>query len=321
MSETAELTKLEDKAGQLDAVSVKYSNALSKDSTPFSSALILSQGIQALRDLLDDGIMREIMNLADTPLGFLTDKKGVYKSSEIKDAIIEASLRGFRVAGNEFNVISGRFYAAKAGLHRKVITFEGLTDFTETFSVPRFTADKSGAVVTAKATWIKDGIKQELQRDFAVRVNAYMGVDAVVGKAQRKLYAAVLNQLSGIVTLDGEIDDSIPISAEVTPIAVKPAVVEKPASSKPREEMNMPQTEATQANSPVEKKEPELSTLAQKVRGKLAESGISEERFLRQLVEVRLVEPAIAAKGLGLVPDRSLRIALNDWQDIEATCR
>jgi len=225
---------LANKAQELDAVAEQYSSALSTEASPFTSALILSEGIAALRDLLDDGIMQAIMRLADTPLGFITDRanKGGYAPKEIKDAIIEASLRGFRVAGNEFNIISGRFYGAKNGLHRKIITFPGLTDFTETFSVPRFTQNGGGAVLTAKATWYlqlsdeQDPIKMELQRELAIRVNTGMGVDAVIGKAQRKLYAAVLNRLTGTITPEGEIDDSIPVNATVTT---------EPAEQKPRE--------------------------------------------------------------------------------------
>ncbi len=225
---TKELAKLESKAEQLDKVAQQYAVAIAKDSSPFTSALVLSQGITALRELLSDDIMGEIMKLADTPLGFMTDKatKGGYKSSEVKDAIIEAALRGFRVAGNEFNIISSRFYGAKNGMHRKVITFPGLTDFTESFGVPKFSNSGQGAVVTAKATWMlalddsndlaaPEPIKMELTREFAIRVNSGMGADAITGKAQRKLYAAVLNRLTGTVTPEGEIDDSILTTAEV----------------------------------------------------------------------------------------------------------
>ncbi len=202
------LVTLEDKAKQLDKVSSRFSNALSVADSPFSAAITLSQGIATLRELLDDGVMGELMRLADSPLGFMTDraKSGApYKTSEVKDAIIEAILRGFRVAGNEFNIISSRFYGAKAGLHRKVISYPGVTDFKETFGIPKMAADK-GAIVVAKATWKQSGHRSELSREFAIRVNTGMGVDAIIGKCQRKLYAAVLNQLSGIITPDGEIE-------------------------------------------------------------------------------------------------------------------
>src|SRR5260370_107008 len=120
-----DIITLESKAQQLDEAAAKYSAALSTEKSPFTAALVLAQGIKALRGLLTDDIMNEIMALADTPLGFMTDKKdkGGYAPKEIKDAII--------------------------------------------------------------------------------------------GKWQRKLYAAVLNQLQGIVTPDGEIDDSISTEATV----------------------------------------------------------------------------------------------------------
>ncbi len=214
-SQDSTLATLEDKAKKLDALSEKFSKALQTESTPFSSALLLAQGIKALRELLDDRIMDEIMCLANTPLGFMTDRKDVpYKSDEVRDAIIEASLRGFRVAGNEFNIISARFYAAKAGLHRKVVSWPGVTDFREHLGIPKIVGDR-GAVISATAEWRRDGVKQSLSTDFAIRVNSGMGSDAISGKAQRKLYAAVLNHLSGIITPEGEIDDASPVQRAV----------------------------------------------------------------------------------------------------------
>jgi hypothetical protein len=204
------LVALEDKAKQLDKVASKFSNSLNLDASPFSTAITLSQGIAALRELLDDGVMTEIMRLSNSPLGFMTDrpsekKPEPYRIGDVRDAIIEASLRGFRVCGNEFNIIAGRFYGAKAGLHRKVISYPGVTDFKETFGIPKMSGDK-GAIVVAKATWKLNGTKDALEREFAIRVNSQMGVDAIIGKSQRKLYAAVLNQLSGVITPDGEVD-------------------------------------------------------------------------------------------------------------------
>jgi hypothetical protein len=226
------LATLEAKAQQLDVAASKYSAVFENAKTPFSSALAMANGIKTLRELLDDTIMREIMNLANSPIGFLTDRPPggknregrpiePYKLDEVRDAIIEASLRGFNVAGNEFNIISARFYAAKAGLHRKVVTYPGVTNFKETFGVPKLAGDR-GAVITAEATWIKDGVKCELSRDFAIRVNALMGTDAIIGKCQRKLYAAVLNRLSGIITPEGEIDDAPSLRAEDAAQATQP---------------------------------------------------------------------------------------------------
>ena len=220
-----QLVTLESRAKQLDKIAATYTSALVvTDDSPFSSALTLSQGITALRELLDDGIMREVMKLADTPLGFLTDRGPTarnrdgspvspYQMGEVRDAIIEAALRGFRVAGNEFNIISGRFYGAKSGLHRKVITYPGVTDFRETLGIPKLMGDR-GAIVTAGATWLKNGVKDELSREFAIRVNAAMGTDAILGKLQRKLYAAVLNRLSGIFTPEGEVVDEVITTVE-----------------------------------------------------------------------------------------------------------
>src|SRR5258708_12517532 len=133
-----DIITLESKAQQLDEAGAQYSAALSTEKSPFTAALVLAKGIKALRGLLTDDIMNESMALADTPLGFMTDKKdkGGYAPKEIKDAIIEASLRGFLVTGNEFNIIASRFYGAKSGLHIKVISFPHLPFFNHTFTIP-----------------------------------------------------------------------------------------------------------------------------------------------------------------------------------------
>ncbi len=273
------LVTLEDKAKQLDKVATKFSDSLNFAASPFGAAIALSQNISVLRELLDDGIMAEIMRLADSPLGFLTDKKdrGGYQAREVRDAIIEATLRGFRVCGNEFNIIAGRFYGAKAGLHRKVISYPGVTDFKETFGIPKMSGDK-GAIVVAKATWKLNGTKDALEREFAIRVNSGMGVDAIIGKGQRKLYAAVLNQLSGIITPDGEVEQD----ANGGPVKTLTFTKEGPkifASEAPQEASSQP-TEAQEEtpNLPFE------SNTAKAVKpGEIEDDFIHRETELDQL--------------------------------------
>jgi hypothetical protein len=359
---SSELATLESKAKKLDEVANNFANKLQIQDTPFSSALVLSNGISALRELLDDRMMREIMKLADSPLGFMTDQKerkaGAYKLEEVRDAIIEAGLRGFRVAGNEFNIIASRFYAAKNGLHRKVINYPGVTDFKENLGVPRFTADKSGAVVSTKATWAKDGIKDQLERDLAIRVNAYMGVDAILGKAQRKLYAAVLHQLSGIATPEGEVGDAETKTAETKTEPAKPeidnangeATRAKDQIKRAREEAEREAAEANKraaeaykeaatdfgpssadrsATAPDDKPDPanapnggaaELAKLAllETVKHALKRDNISERVFLGILTRARMIEPASIDKGLEAVSETALSQALADWEEITA---
>jgi hypothetical protein len=200
-----ELVPIADRALALDEAAEKYSKALTEKMSPFTSVIIMAQAMTALRELLDPRIMEEIMKLQNTALGFKTDRKEGYKVEEAKDAIIEATLRGFRVVNNEFNIISSGFYAAKNGLRRKLLEYPGLSEFKEFLGVPEI--KPTGAVVKAKATWKINGALDQLERDFAIRVNAGQGADAILGKLQRKLYDAILTRLTGQSTPEREVDD------------------------------------------------------------------------------------------------------------------
>lgn len=177
----------------------------------FAQSLALARSVQDIRALLTPELMEPVMELANTPLGFLTDrasgeelkKYGPYTVEQIKDVLIEATIRGYHPVGNEFNVIKGRFYAAKAGVRRKVL--ELVTDFRESYGVPL--AKNGGAVVACKAEWKRDGKPDALEAEIPVRENAGMGADAILGKAQRKFLARILDRVTGVQTPDGEVDD------------------------------------------------------------------------------------------------------------------
>lgn len=192
----------------------------------FEQELAVARSIQDLRAALTAEIMGDVMALQNTSLGFRTDRdpKVTPKDKEgnpmtpygvdvVRDCFIEARLRGFHAINNEFNIIAGRFYAALNGLERRVRKHPKVTDLRDSYSVPVSHGEK-GAIVKARADWIQDGVKQSLERDFPVRVNLGMGADAIVGKAKRKLFAAVFSRLSGVVTPEGEAgDEAISVTA------------------------------------------------------------------------------------------------------------
>jgi hypothetical protein len=182
-------------------------------------AVTLAGGVQRLRRALSDDIMQRIfMPLQNTVLGFLTDQKQGYDIATVRDCVIEAMIKGAQPVNNEFNIISGRCYIAKNGLKRMVMQWPGLTNLVVTPGVPEM-APNSTALIAMRATWIQDGKRQELYRGktatedtrIAVRVNAGMGPDAIIGKAERKLYKAIFEVLSGhSVTIDdGDAIDTV----------------------------------------------------------------------------------------------------------------
>lgn len=203
---------------------------LFKEAGSFAAELAVAQAMADMRAALTPEVMQPIMALMNTDLGFRTDrdpkvtpkdKEGnpmtPYSVDVVRECFIESKLRGFHTVGNEWNIIAARFYACKNGLRRKVTTWQGVTDFKDTYEVPRIVGDK-GAIVKCRASWKKDGIADSIECEIPVRVNAYMGADAVLGKAERKLVKRVHDRLSGIITPEGEVgDDDLAAAKPATP--------------------------------------------------------------------------------------------------------
>lgn len=197
------------------------------DKPALLQTVTLAKGMMELRKVLSDGIVEKyFMPLQGSPLGFMTDRQNSqngpkeYPVDVVRDVVIEALLRQFRTVGNEFNIISGRFYAAKNGLERLVMTHPGLTDFSFDLSVPVMVADK-GALVEYRASWLLHGEvfeiaglapeKGRMDTRIPVRVNAGMGPDAILGKATRKLFARVHKRVAGPTALGLDPDADAPV--------------------------------------------------------------------------------------------------------------
>jgi hypothetical protein len=211
------------------------------DLGPFRKAFGMAGAITMLRQQITEQHMGLLMPLQNSAMGFLTDNKGGYPVEVVKECVIEAVLRGFAVTGNEFNIISGRFYATKNGLARKVREFPGLTDLRLNLGVPE--VGREGQVVDARATWRLNGKADELARLIPVKVNAGMGPDAILGKATRKLLASVYGVLTGSehTVPEGEVGDvrepRVALRAEpLSPTGALAAVREKAQEAPPEPE-------------------------------------------------------------------------------------
>jgi hypothetical protein len=206
-----------------------------KDQPVLEQALMLSAGMTALRDMLTEEVMQDVMGLMNSPLGFLTDRDPAraYGDKEVKpyplpvvrECFIEAVVRGFRPINNEFNIIGGRFYGAKAGFWRQVTEWPGLTDLELLPSCPILREKE--AWVAYEARWRLNGhpvsmaflADKETGKDqrLKVKVNAGMGDDAIIGKADRKMLARIYQRLSGSVYVpDGEVGDTTTVEATAT---------------------------------------------------------------------------------------------------------
>lgn len=190
---------------------------------PFDRTFTLAAGIQRLRELITDDMLSEILKLMNTSLGFKTDKDparnpragGTYSPAVVKDCLIEATIRGAYPVGNEWNIIASNTYLTKEFYQRAVGQIPGVTDVIPSPGIPRKDADKT--VVRFGLSWKLDGKPQMLVdaegkpgRVFAIKVNEYMGDDAVIGKATRKAYKAAYDQITGSDSgPDGDLDDAI----------------------------------------------------------------------------------------------------------------
>ncbi len=176
----------------------------------FEKAFMISKAISKLKDLITTEHMKPIMELQGSRVGFKTDKDkdGGYSESVVKNCLIESVLMGVQPFGNQFNIIAGNSYITKEGFGFLLKNIKGLK-YDISFALPRIGADKSSAAVIARITWQINGeAKQEKEIDMPVKVNQYMGADAVIGKATRKARKWLYETITGVEVGDGDVTDS-----------------------------------------------------------------------------------------------------------------
>ena len=187
----------------------------------FKKMFIMGGAMSDLRALLTPEVMKPIMALQNTPIGFLTDKPaGGYPVDVVRDCVIEAAFNGVSVCGNEFNIIAARFYPTKNGLKHKLRDIVGLYK-NVTPGIPKMVSE-NGSIVTMHVDWTFAGEHHEKDLTLAIRVNRGMGADAIIGKATRKVYAWLFEEVTGNSVNEGDVTDDVqmieaqPIEAQAT---------------------------------------------------------------------------------------------------------
>lgn len=218
---------------------------LCNDLTGFKKAFAVANAIVALREALTDEVMKPIMSLQGSPLGFRTDRdkdKG-YPVDTVRECAISALLKGAQMAGNQFNIISGRDYITKEGFTALLKKVPGLT-YSIDLGLARLKEDK-GAIVTPKIIWQHNGGEShEKTLELAIRVNAGMGHDAILGKAERKAKCWLYNEVTGNSYTDADAEDAGPDMRNVTGTSRKSsggnplagAAVPPPVAAAPKQE-------------------------------------------------------------------------------------
>ncbi len=276
---------------KLDEVAKQGSELTRSIQASFSGALRVAQVAKAVRDALTIEVVQEfIVPLMECDFGWRTDRtdgtKQPYTLQQIRDVWVSAAMVGAVPVNNEVNMIAGRLYLAKNYFTRQLRDYPGLTDFV---AMPgKLTMAPNGALVEYTATWKLNGKDMSLARTggsaIPVRLNAGMGADGAIGKAERKLKAAVFSMLTGS-TLTEDSDEmeelvSSPSSNQMTtthatinqqqtlPEPEKATqtqtqvVKDKIKKSKPQESIQTPQATPAAAQRAVEQSKPAVDASA-----------------------------------------------------------
>ena len=189
----------------------------------FEKAYLIADAAGKLKVALTTEYMKPIMELQGNKLGFKTDKdsSGGYPEAAVKNCLIEAVLTGVQPFGNHFNIIAGNCYITKEGFGYLLQHFKGLS-YEIIPSLPRIDATKGSGAVSMKIKWTLGGNSNEREIDFAIKVNNFMGADAVIGKATRKARAWLFNTINGFEISDGDVTDvdARVMSSKMNPVDV-----------------------------------------------------------------------------------------------------
>jgi hypothetical protein len=185
----------------------------------FERAFLMASAISELRGMLDSEYMKPIMALQTTRLGFKTDKdlrkeNGKYVKGDgypveiVREVVIEATLQGYEVCGNQFNIIGGNMYPTQSGLEAKLNKIPNFTWSVDT-GVPSTNKEKGSAVfnsVTLNRQFIGTEKITEVVT-IPMKIDMYTSVDAMIGKCKRKAYAILLSRITGETVIDGDVED------------------------------------------------------------------------------------------------------------------
>ena len=196
----------------------------------FARMFAMGSAIGALREALSDGVMRSIMKLQGSKLGFKTD--AVYDVRVVRDCLIEAIMYGVQPVGNQFNIIGGNAYITKEGYTALLANLPGLSRLKLVIAPAVVSESKTAGVsrsgeqyqkiereaqVPVRMSWVFRGEEESEVLEFTIRVNKGMSEDALRGKAERKARKWLYEYLTGCALPDAEVEEQVPLMRDVTP--------------------------------------------------------------------------------------------------------
>ena len=126
MTVTKDLIIPDSWAKKFDLVVQECAGALSTGVNSIKDSLVVMNGIRSLKGFFDTPEVKELVEMSqESPAGFLTDRNAAnvfkhnknpnkkyemqpYSYSQIVEALIPCALEGYRLHGNEINIISGK---------------------------------------------------------------------------------------------------------------------------------------------------------------------------------------------------------------------
>lgn len=206
---------------------------LSQNLTEYERSIAYGHYLTEIKNQIAGRPLEIIKSLMNTGIGFKTDRpneksNSVYPDEVIKNCVVQAIMHGLRIHGNEFNILGGNFYATKEGLdrivHNNPLLEEKVKEKVKTFQQ----SDKTGIWgFTFEYSYKLKG-ESKVTEEVTVYVKGKMGnydipFDAVMGKAKRKLYKTIYNEMTqGFKLEDADDVDEIEtekISAEKSKIS------------------------------------------------------------------------------------------------------
>lgn len=239
----------------LDATAEELKNAWLTEGN-FARTIAYGLAVAKMREALTEAVMRSLVKLKNSKLGFRTDEGNgnVYSMEVVRDCVIDAATLGLQCVGNQFNIIGGNMYVTKEGftfLLRELVRTGRLRDMKFNFSPAEITEsstqgtrrdgslyqkiEREGRIKVA-VSWVFDGKAGQEELEFCVRVNAGMSQDAIIGKAERKAKAWLYNYLTDQAISDGEAEelgDKAPVMREVRPAVSAPSFLKMPEDPMP----------------------------------------------------------------------------------------
>lgn len=169
----------------------------------FERASLIANATAGLEKALTSEFMKPFMDLQGKNYGFKSDK--IYDETTVKHCLIEAVMMGVEPVGNHFNIIAKNSYITKEGFGFLLKEIQGLS-YRIIPGVPRISGQS--ALIEMRVSWTIRDIKQEEKLNLPIKVNSFMGPDAVIGKATRKARKWLFETITGSEVPDGDITEA-----------------------------------------------------------------------------------------------------------------